>query len=72
MNVTVEIDFSVFFPNIGGKFNGVIYHRTLFSKKAVKQFCLFFKNQLRIYFDERKEVRKDFFCSLKAQLDAKL
>ena len=65
VNVTVEIDLSVFFfQNIGGKFTGVIYDRTLFSKKAVKQFCLLFKiSYLFILMKERGYARK-FCCCL--------
>ena len=58
MNVTVEIDLSVFFPKIGGKLTGVIYYRTLFGKKAVKQFCFLFKiSYVFILMKERRYAR---------------
>ena len=59
VNVTVEIDLPVFFLNIGGNFTGVIYYRTLFSKKAVKQFCLLFKiSYVFILMNKRRYARK--------------
>ena len=61
VNVTVEIDLSVFFPNIGGKFAGVIHYRTLFSKKAVKQFRLLFNiSYVFILMKERRYARNFF------------
>ena len=44
VKVTVGIGFFCFFAKIEGKFTGVIYYRRLFSKKAAKKFCLFFKS----------------------------
>ena len=61
MKVTVEIDLFVFFPNFGGEFTGVIYYRRLFSKKAVKQFCLLFKiSYVFILMKERRYARNIF------------
>ena len=60
VNVAFEIDcWNWHFQNIGENFTGVIYYRTLFSKKAVKQFCLLFKiSYVFILMNKRRYARK--------------
>ena len=50
-----------FFPNIGGKFTGIIYYRTLFREKTVKQLCLLFKISYVFIVMKEKRYGRNFF-----------